>query len=51
MQPVRVRREKLSVYLGSYLDGVRGDSCVEAPGTWAQFGWVGKRTGRNASEA
>lgn len=48
--PVEVRPKKLSVDLGSYLDDSEGDRRVEAPGTWAHLGWVGKRAGRNASE-
>jgi hypothetical protein len=50
MQPAQVRPKKLSVDLGSYLGGSSGDRRVEAPGTWAQLGWVGERAGRNASE-
>jgi hypothetical protein len=50
MQPAQIRPKKLSVDLGSYLGGSSGDRRVEAPGTWAQLGWVGERAGRNASE-
>lgn len=50
-QPVEVRSKKLSVDLGSYPGGSKGDQRVEAPGTWAHVRWVGKRAGRNASEA
>jgi hypothetical protein len=36
--PVQVRSEELSVHLGSYLDGWKGDRLVEAPGTQAHVG-------------
>ena len=51
MQPVEVRPKEVSVHLGSYPGGGKGDRPVEAPGTETPP-WVGrKRAGRNVSEA
>ena len=51
VQPVQVRSKEVSVRLGSYLGGGKGNRAVEAPGTNAHVGWVSKCAGRNASEA
>ncbi len=42
---------ELSVHPSSYRGGKEGNRFAEALGTWAHRGWVGKPTGRNASEA
>jgi hypothetical protein len=50
-QPVQVRPKEVSVHLGSYPGGGKGDRAVEALGTEIRCGRVSERTGRNASEA
>jgi hypothetical protein len=49
--PVQVRPGELSVHPSSYRGGREGNRSAEALGTRAHLGWVGKPTGRNASEA
>jgi hypothetical protein len=49
--PVQVRPGELSVHPSSYRGGKEGNRVAEALGTSAHPGWVGKSTGRNASEA
>jgi len=49
--PVKVRSGELSVHPSSYRGGEEADRIAEALGTRAHHGWVGKSTGRNASEA
>jgi hypothetical protein len=48
---VQVLPGELSVHPSSYRGGKEGNRFAEALGTWAHLGWVGKPTGRNASEA
>jgi hypothetical protein len=51
VQPVQVRSKEVSVHLGSYPGGGKGNRAAEALGTNAHVGWVSKCAGRNASEA
>ena len=50
-QPVKVRSKEVSVDLGSYPGGGKGDQPIEALGTETRLERVCKRAGRNASEA
>jgi hypothetical protein len=40
MQPVEVRPKEVSVHLGSYPGGGKGDRPAEAPGEEIHHGWV-----------
>jgi hypothetical protein len=40
MQPVEVRPKEVSVHLGSYPGGGKGDRPAEALGTGIHHGWV-----------
>lgn len=51
LQPVQVRPEELSVHLGSYPGGGKGDRLVEALGTAVRVRRAGKRAGCNTCEA
>ena len=50
LKPVQVRPKELSVHLGSYPGGGKGDRTAEASGTKVRTRRASKRAGRNESE-